>query len=289
MPATVASHISGKALLVPVDRGSSGTSSQVAAAARTVPSPPRTTITPAPRARIATTSARVSSAVPVSASSSTNSRCGRRPALARRFASARTTPPATPMPSVETRARSTPAAPAAASSRTTMLVFSALGNTEACATRRRMSRPDIGLATIPTVEPGTTGSSPLVTALTSAVHRVAATANEGCSGVAAARHPGDQLRRRPVRRGRFTGHRAIVAAGDACASRSASPTRRCRPSARLKATAGGSPDVPDAAWWLRSVTGSCEPFSSATACAAATSRGAGASASPPKLNENIDG
>jgi len=36
-----------------------------------------------------------------------------------------------------------------------------------------MSRPDIGFATIPSVEPGTTGSSPLVTALTSAVHRAA--------------------------------------------------------------------------------------------------------------------
>ena len=144
----------GNALLVPVDRGSSGTSPLSAAAARTVPSPPSTTITPAPRARIAATSARVSSAVPVSALSSTNSSAGRRPALARRFARPRATPPATPMPSVEIRARSTPAAPAAASSRSTMLVFSALGNTEACATRRRMSRPDIGLATIPTVEPG---------------------------------------------------------------------------------------------------------------------------------------
>ena len=250
VPATVASHISGKALLVPVDRGSSGTSSQVAAAARTVPSPPRTTITPAPRARIATTSARVSSAVPVSASSSTNSRSGRRPALARRFASARTTPPATPMPSVETRARSTPAAPAAASSRTTMLVFSAFGNTEACATRRRMSRPDIGLATIPTVEPGTTGSSPLVTALTSGVHRVAATGTRvaavlqprGLPGSASATASasgagGGSLGRRVVVRGRRSAIRALP-------SRFAS----CPPSARLNSRhAGGSPDVPDIA------------------------------------------
>ena len=40
-----------------------------------------------------------------------------------------------------------------------MLVFSAFGKTEACATSRRMSRPDIGLATMPIAEPGTTGSS----------------------------------------------------------------------------------------------------------------------------------
>src|SRR5260221_11942464 len=31
-----------------------------------------------------------------------------------------------------------------------MLAFSAVGNTEACVTRRRMSRPDIGFATTPT-------------------------------------------------------------------------------------------------------------------------------------------
>ena len=41
-----------------------------------------------------------------------------------------------------------------------MFVFSAFGNTDACATSLRMSRPDIGLATMPTVEPGTTGSVP---------------------------------------------------------------------------------------------------------------------------------
>ena len=183
VPATVASHISGKALLVPVDSGSSGTWPHVAAAARTVPSPPSVTITAAPRARIALTSARVSSAVPVSASSSTNSSSGRRPSLARRLASARATPPATPIPSVDSSARSTPAAPAAASNRSTMLVFSTLGNTEACATRRRMSRPDIGFATIPTVDPGTTGRP--VTALTCAVDSAGGARDEGCSGVAA--------------------------------------------------------------------------------------------------------
>jgi hypothetical protein len=35
-----------------------------------------------------------------------------------------------------------------------MFAFSAVGNTEACATSRRMSRPDAGFATIPaTVSP----------------------------------------------------------------------------------------------------------------------------------------
>src|SRR5258708_2952597 len=51
--------------------------------------------------------------------------------------------------------RPTPSAPAAAVSRTTMLAFSALGNTDALATSRRMSRPDIGLAMTPTVASAT--------------------------------------------------------------------------------------------------------------------------------------
>ncbi len=51
--------------------------------------------------------------------------------------------------SVDTSTRATPSAPAAAVSPTTMLAFSALGNTDALATSRRMSRPDIGLAIRP--------------------------------------------------------------------------------------------------------------------------------------------
>ncbi len=47
------------------------------------------------------------------------------------------------------------AVPAAAVSRTTMLAFSALGNRDALATSRRMSRPDIGLAMTPTVASAT--------------------------------------------------------------------------------------------------------------------------------------
>jgi len=57
--------------------------------------------------------------------------------------------------SVDTSTRPTPSAPAAAVSRTTMLAFSALGNTDALATSRRMSRPDIGLAMTPTVASAT--------------------------------------------------------------------------------------------------------------------------------------
>src|SRR5450755_3816128 len=69
-----------------------------------------------------------------------------------------------PKVSVDTSTRPTPSAPAAAVSRTTMLAFSALGNTDALATSRRMSRPDIGLAMTPTVTSATsrwrlTGSS----------------------------------------------------------------------------------------------------------------------------------
>ncbi len=165
MPATVASHISGKALFVPVDRGSSGTSPLATDAARTVPSPPSSTTTPAPRARIAATSARVSAAVPVIASISTNCSDGQRGAPARRRSAARTTPPATPMASVDISTVSTPVAPAAARSRSAMFVFSALGKTDAWATSLRMSRPDMGLATMPTVDPGTTGSVPAGTPL----------------------------------------------------------------------------------------------------------------------------
>ena len=211
---TVGSHISGNALLVPVDRGRIG---DVGAVGRrgpvAVPSPPSTTISAhRPRASPGP-GAWVSSAVPESTSSSTNSSAGRRPSLARRLATARATPPATPIPSVETSTRSTPAAPAAASSRTTMLVFSALGNTEACATGRRMSRPDMGLATMPTVEPRTTGSSALVTALTQLFHRAAAprtrvaellqptTCFRGCSTVAQGATGCPTLRREQPRRG----------------------------------------------------------------------------------------
>jgi hypothetical protein len=70
------------------------------------------------------------------------------PASARRRDSRRTAAE-TPKVSVDTSTRPTPSAPAAVVSRTTMLAFSALGNTDALATSRRMSRPDIGLVMTP--------------------------------------------------------------------------------------------------------------------------------------------
>ena len=48
-------------------------------------------------------------------------------------------------------ARCTPAAASPASTRNTIPAFSGLPNTDAPATSRRMSRPDAGLATMPTM------------------------------------------------------------------------------------------------------------------------------------------
>ncbi|WP_217574336.1 hypothetical protein [Streptomyces sp. GbtcB7] len=76
------------------------------------------------------------------------------PASARRRDSRRTAAQ-TPKVSVDTSTRPTPSAPAAPVNRTTMLAFSALGNTDALATSRRMSRPDIGSAMTPTVASAT--------------------------------------------------------------------------------------------------------------------------------------
>jgi hypothetical protein len=73
------------------------------------------------------------------------------PASARRRDSRRTAAE-TPKVSGDTSTRPTPSAPAAAVSR---LAFSALGNTDALATSRRMSRPDIGLAMTPAVASAT--------------------------------------------------------------------------------------------------------------------------------------
>src|SRR5579862_9966929 len=56
-----------------------------------------------------------------------------------------------PPRSVLSSTRSTPTAPRAVSIRRIMLAFSAVGNTEAWVTRRRMSRPDSGFATTPTI------------------------------------------------------------------------------------------------------------------------------------------
>jgi hypothetical protein len=96
------------------------------------------------------TVSRVSLAVPVRTSRATNSSSGQTGSRsAARRCEARSTPAEIPKLSVETSTRPTPRAPAAAASRRTMLAFSALGKTDACATSRLMSRPDIGLAMIP--------------------------------------------------------------------------------------------------------------------------------------------
>lgn len=155
-PATVASRITGNALLVPVDTGSSGTSPAAVAATRAVPSPPRQTTTRAPQETMRSTAVTVSAAVCVIGRPSRNSTSGQgaRPARGSppRRPRARNTPAEIPPASVDSSARCTPAAPNAASMRWIMLTFSAAGNTVACVTTRRMSLPDIGLATTPTIE-----------------------------------------------------------------------------------------------------------------------------------------
>ena len=65
-PALVASRSSGKALLVPVDRVSSGTSAASAATALWVPSPPSTAIIATPRSTMRRVARRVSATVWVS-------------------------------------------------------------------------------------------------------------------------------------------------------------------------------------------------------------------------------
>ena len=74
---------------------------------------------------------------------------------------ARNTAAEIPPRSVLSSTRCTPTAPNAVSMRWIMLAFSAVGNTEACVTRRRMSRPESGFATTPTIaSPKAPTSSP---------------------------------------------------------------------------------------------------------------------------------
>ena len=74
---------------------------------------------------------------------------------------ARNTAAEMPPRSVLSSTRCTPTAPNAVSMRWIMLAFSAVGNTEACVTRRRMSRPESGFATTPTIaSPKAPTSSP---------------------------------------------------------------------------------------------------------------------------------
>ena len=160
IPATVPSAVTGKTLLVPVDRARSGMSPTTPAASRAVPSPPRQTIASTPASTIRPTAAVVSAAVPVIGSSARNSIAGHGGSTpGRRVLIARTSPAEIPARSTDTRARSMPTAPQPDRSRATVLTFSAIGNTDAPATSRRMSRPDIGLATMPTAVRALTAAS----------------------------------------------------------------------------------------------------------------------------------
>ncbi|CAG9197585.1 hypothetical protein PSAB6_180132 [Paraburkholderia sabiae] len=152
MPATVASRMSGNALLVPVDSVSNGTPPQCAATARCVPSPPSTAISSTPSHTMCAVPACVSATESVMGRS-TNSTSGQRSVLpvAACVSSARSSSAATPVRSRKVSTRSTPSAPSPAIRRTTILAFSAVGNTDACVVRRRMSRPDAGFAITPTV------------------------------------------------------------------------------------------------------------------------------------------
>src|SRR4051812_25756928 len=155
MPATVVSRISGNALFVPVDSAQIGTSPHPRATIRCVPSPPRTTIARTPAATIRSTAIALSRAVPSSATSSSSSTGnGAAPSNARTVPRAwrwRCSVVDRPSAAGSMRTRSTPAAPNPARSRKTIPALSALPNTDAPATRRRMSRPDAGLAMTPTV------------------------------------------------------------------------------------------------------------------------------------------
>ena len=150
----VASRTAGNTLLVPVDRASSGTSPTADAATRAVPSPPRQTITRAPAVTIRPTVSTVSCAVCRIGWPSRKSTPGQRASVwfwGRCRWMARYTAAEMPPRSVLSRTRCTPTAPNAVSIRWIMLAFSAVGKTEACVTRRLMSRPDSGIATTPTI------------------------------------------------------------------------------------------------------------------------------------------
>ena len=152
MPVIVGSRISGKALFVPVDRPAIGSARRPTASSRTtarcVPSPPRTTIAATPARCSSRVAVKVSS-TPDVGSMSRNSISGSAasaPRLRWRSSSARMPPR-----SGITRARFTPQAAAAVSTRSTMFTRSVICRLPALATMRRMSRADTGLATTPMV------------------------------------------------------------------------------------------------------------------------------------------
>ena len=149
----VASRSAGKTLLVPVESGIMGISPQTEATRRLVPSPPSTTIAAAPASIIISTARSVSmGACSISISRKVMAGQGSPPMLSW-IPIARLTPPAIPPRSGIMKVRATPTAPSPAMVRATMFDFSAVWNTEAWATRRRMSRPEAGLARMPTAGP----------------------------------------------------------------------------------------------------------------------------------------
>jgi hypothetical protein len=125
-----------------------GTSPHAPATNRCVPSPPRTTMALAPAATICVVP-RTVSAGPSSTCMSRNTTFGPR-SSGLRVASARRTRSAIPPRSGIIRMLVTPVTPSAEISRVMMLHFSAIVKTPPRATRRRMSRPEAGLAMIPT-------------------------------------------------------------------------------------------------------------------------------------------
>ena len=153
-PVTVASRRSGKTLLVPVDRVASGIPGTAPATTRWVPSPPSTTISRAPAAAIARAAVTLSSAPSCSGMSTNSSRGHGGSRCAWWVRTARITPALMPVASGIISTRVTPSWPSGPSRRWIMLAFSAVGNTEALAVRRRMSRPEAGLATMPTTISG---------------------------------------------------------------------------------------------------------------------------------------
>ena len=125
---------------MPVDSGITGRSVQPRAAARLVPSPPRTTTTAHPASRMARTAATVSSSVKVRSRSSHDRSTSRMVSVARRTIRCG---------SWWTTNRLAPASRAPRTTRRTTLALSSTVTVPAAATARRTSVPERGLTTIP--------------------------------------------------------------------------------------------------------------------------------------------
>lgn len=130
-----------------------GTSPTSAATALCVPSPPSTAISATPRSTMRRAARRVSSTLWRSGMSR-NSRNGQWPSRAWRVWLARSTAAAMPVMSGGSNAWRMPVAPKAASRRCTTDALSVLECSPAWAVRRRRSRPEAGLAMMPTIGEG---------------------------------------------------------------------------------------------------------------------------------------